>query len=365
MTGLFDEGAGGLDSEAFQTALDEVGLEMGFSARRDAVHGSLRMLAERSDEAVELARLAVNAPRFDADPIARIRSQLVAGIRARERDPRTQASRRWDEALYGDHPYARPDEGTVESLQAIGADDLKEMHRRLFAKGKLHIGIVGAIDADGAARLLDRIFGELPQEPGLSPIGPASLNFGQEIRVDYDLPQSSLTMAWPGVPREDPDFFAAHLMNHILGGGTFSSRLYQEIREKRGLAYGVDSYLVNNDHADLLMITTASAAERIGETLAVIRHEVARMAAEGPSAEELEAARKTVIGGYAVSNLTTSGSIASTLVELQRSDLGIDYIDRRAEMIGRVTLEDTRRVAARLFSVEPSFMILGPAGEER
>src|SRR5690606_1080852 len=175
-----------------------------------------------------------------------------------------------------------------------------------------------------------------------------------------------LAFAFPGIKRTDPEFFAAYLMNHVLGGGTFTSRLYTEVREKRGLAYGVNSWLANADHASTLRISTATQAERAHEAQAVILDEVRRMAEEGPMQEELDAAKKTVIGGYAVSNLTSSGSVARTLVELQLEDLGIDYMTRRAELIEAVTLEDARAVAARLLTAEPSIMILGRAeGETR
>lgn len=364
MTGLFDEGAGEFEADAFQDRLDEVGVEMSFSARPDAIHGSVRMLAETRAEAVELVRLAVNQPRFDDPAFQRIRSQLVGSIRASERNPRTQASIRWAETLYGDHPYARREEGTPETLLALTPDDLRELHARLFAKGELHVAIVGAIDPASAGELLDRIFGELPEEPQLAPVEDARINFGETLHVEYDLPQSTLAFAWPGIERSDPEFFAAYLMNHILGGGTFSSWLYTEVREKRGLAYGVSSYLSNSEHAASLMVSTATQSGRVEETFEVIRGEVGRMVENGPTEEELEAAKKTVIGGYAVSNLTSSGSVARTLLELQLEDLGIDYMDRRTELIGQVNLEEVRSVASRIFTTEPSIMILGPSSAE-
>lgn len=359
MTGLFDEGAGDLDSDTFQDRMDEVGVEMSFNARADAIYGSVRMLADKREESVELVRLAVNEPRFDEAPFERIRAQVTGSIQARERDPATLAAHRWAELLYGDHPYARRQEGTVESLTAIEPDDVRKMHRRLFARGDLHIAIVGAIDAEAARSMIDRIFADLPETPELAPVEDAEMRFGERLHVEYDLPQSSLRLAWPGIDRSAPEFFAAYLMNHILGGGTFTSRLYAEVREKRGLAYGVGSWLSNADHAASLMISTATQADRAEETLAVILDEVRRMATEGPDEAELEAAKRTVIGGYAVSNLTSSGSVARTLLELQIEDLGIDYIDRRAELLERVTLEEVRDVAARLFATEPSILILG------
>ncbi len=360
MTGLFDEGAGALDSNAFQEAIDDASAEMRFNATRDGIHGSVKLLADQREEALALVSLAINEPRFDNDPIARIRSQMVAGIKARERDPQTQASHKWIKELYGDHPYARRGRGTEQSLSSITSDDLKTSHQRIFARDNLAVGIVGAIDEETAKRVLDLLFGNLPAKSNLAEVGDTAVQPGRRVHVEYDLPQTSLRLAWPGIKRKDPDFFAAYVMNHILGGGSFSSRLYNEIREKRGLAYGVNSYLVNFDHASSLGINTATRSDRAAETLNIIMDEVERMAGEGPSEQELEAAKKTIIGGYAVSNLDSSSAVASTLVQLQLSDLGIDYIERRAGLIEKVSLEQAKTVAERLFSIEPSVMIVGP-----
>ena len=209
MSGLFDEGAGEFDSDTFQTKLDDAGAEMRFGAARDTIFGSMRMLAEKKDEAFALLRLAVEQPRFDAAPIDRIRAQMVSGIVANQRDPETAAQVKWAEALYGTHPYARPDEGTEKSLATITADDLRAYHGRVFARDNLNVAIVGAIDAETVKRELDRLFGELPEKSGLQPVEKVDLKLGQEVRVDYNLPQTSLQLAYPGVPRDAPDFFAA------------------------------------------------------------------------------------------------------------------------------------------------------------
>lgn len=360
MTGLFDEGAGDLDSDAFQEAIDDASAEMRFTATRDAVHGSVRLLADQRDEALALVALAINEPRFDPKPMERIRSQIVASLKARERDPQTQAAHKWVEELYGDHPYSRRNRGTDGTLSQIAPDDLKAFHRRVFAREKLHVGIVGAIDAETAAAVLDQLFGALPERAELQTVANTQLKPGLEISVSFDLPQTSLRLAWPGIGRKDPEFFAAYVMNHILGGGSFSSRLYDEVREKRGLAYGVSSYLVNFDHASSIGISTATRADRAAETLQIILNEVERMAADGPTADELVLAKKTIIGGYAVVNLDSSSSVANTLVELQLADLGIDYVEKREGLIESVTLEQAQAVASRLFSVKPSIMIVGP-----
>jgi len=364
MSGLFDEGAGDLDSEAFQTKLDDAGAEMRFGAGRDTIYGSMRMLAEKRDAALDLLKIAVQKPRFDQAPVDRIRSQMVAGIVASAKDPDTEAEVRWAEALYGSHPYARPDDGTEKSLTAITTDDLDAYHKAVFARDTLKVAVVGAIDADTLKLKLDELFGDLPEKSDLRPVANVDLHLGQEVRVDYDLPQTSLQLAYPGVSRDAPDFFAAYLMNHILGGGTFSSRLFDEVREKRGLAYSVDSSLVTNKYSSGLVISTATRSDRAQETLQVMRDVIRRMAEEGPTEAELSAAKKYVIGSYALNNLDTSTAIAATLLSLQEQDLGIDYIQRREALIDAVTLDQVKAVARKLLVAEPALLVVGPSFKE-
>ncbi len=346
MTGLFDEGAGDLDSEAFQTRLDTVGAEMGFEENRDGIYGTMRMLAESKDAAFDLLRLAINEPRFDQGPIDRIRGQILSGILAGENDPNTVAQTRWLRAIYGDHPYSRPHEGTKQSVTAITADDLRAAHKAMFARNGLHVAVVGAIDAATLKTELDRLFGDLPEKQVLRPVADTGLKLAQQLQVDYDLPQTSLQMAFPGVKRSDPDFYAAALMN--------------QIREKRGLAYNVSSALVDYDHASALVIATATRSDRAGETLAVIQDVVNRMVRDGPTEQELAAAKEYLIGAYAINNLNSSSAIASTLIELQLSHLGIDYIQRRAGYINAVTLDQVKAAARKLLATEPAVMVVGP-----
>lgn len=361
MTGLFDEGAGTLDSEAFQVRLDDAGAEMGFSETRDAIYGSMRMLADQKDEAFDLLRLAVNEPRFDQAPIDRIRSQIMAGIIASQRTPEFKAQEMWRAAIYGSHPYARNDNGTAQTLGSITPDDLRKFHKAQFARDNLHVGVVGAIDGPTLAALLDKVFAPLPEKAALTPVPDVQLKLDQTLRVPYDQPQTNIQMAYPGVARSDPEFFAAFLMNHILGGGTFTSRLFDEVREKRGLVYSVDSGLANNAHSNAMSISTATRSDRAAETLKVIEDTVAKMAADGPTEAELAAAKKYVIGAYAINNLDTSGAIARSLVELQIDDLGIDYIQRRASIIDAITLDQVKAAAKKLLTAKPAVMILGPA----
>ncbi|PBB51832.1 MULTISPECIES: pitrilysin family protein [Mesorhizobium] len=360
MSGLFDEGAGDLDSEAFQIKLDDVGAEMSFEAQRDGTYGSMRMLAEQRDGAFDLLRVAVNQPRFDQAPIDRIRAQILSGIIANERDPDTLAQRKWLEAIYGSHPYSRPGEGTKESLAGITPADLSAFHKATFARDGLYVAVVGDIDAKTLNRRLDQLFGDLPEKQTLAPVADVNPKLGQQVEVNYDLPQTSLQLAWPGVKRSAPDFYAAVLMNQILGGSPFTSRLWEEVREKRGLTYGVDSALVDHQHSNALVVTTATRADRAAETLSLMRKVVKQLADEGPTEAELEATKRNLIGGYAIDNLGSSSSIAATLVELQLDKLGIDYIQRHAALIDQVTLDQVKAAARKLLSAEPAIMSVGP-----
>jgi zinc protease len=364
MTGLFDEGAGDLDSAAFQKKLDESGAEMSFTASRDGIYGTMRLLADQKTEALDLLKMAVQSPRFDQAPIDRIRAQIVSSIRASSRDPQTEAQDKWSTALYGDHPYSRRSEGSEETLASITSEDLKAFHKAVFAREKLKIAVVGAIDAETLKSELDAIFGPLPEKPQLVEIPDVTPKLNQTVKVEYPLPQSSMQLAYPGVKRSDDDFFAAVLMNHILGGGTFSSRLFDEVREKRGLAYGVNSALVNYDHANALSIGTSTRSDRAGETLDLIKTVVRGMADEGPTEAELTAAKKYLIGGYAINNLNSSRAIASTLVELQIEGLGADYMEKRGDLINGVTLEQVKAAATKLLINDPAILIVGPAAKE-
>ena len=360
MTGLFDEGAGDLKSDAFQERMDNLGAEMSFSATQDSVSGGIRMLAENRDAVTGLLALAVNKPRFDQDAVDRIRQQVVASIEASQRDPSTIASRKFSEVLYGSHPYARPNDGTVKSLQSIARDDLVNFHRKNFARDHLTIGVVGAINAKDLGALLDKVFGELPAMAELVPVPDAKLALGTTTSLNFDMPQTSISFVYPAIPRKDPEFFAAYLMNHILGGG-FTSRLYAEVREKRGLAYSVSSSMILRDHVSALMISTATRPDKAQESLKIIREQVAAMAADGPTEEELAAAKSFLKGSYAVNNLDSSAAIAETLVSLQEAGLPRDYIDKRSELIDAVTLDQVKAIAKKLLEAEPAILIFGPA----
>ncbi|MDX2388253.1 insulinase family protein [Sinorhizobium medicae] len=360
MSELLLEGAGDLDSDAFQQQLDDVGAKINLWVGLDAVEVNLQVPVERKDDAFDLLRLAIERPRFDQAPMDRVRAKIVTGITAEAKDPLAVSGDVWMKAIYGDHPYSRPVQGSPESLAAATTSDLKALHNRVFARSNLVIAATGAIDADALKSAMDQIFGRLPAEPSLMPVSETAPKLAQFISLPYDLPQNKLLLAYPGVSRKDPQFFAAYLMNHILGGESFTSRLWNEVREKRGLTYGIQSHAENYDHASAFVINTATRADRAGETLSVIDTEIKRMADEGVTEEELEMAKRTRLGGYAIHNFNSSNATANTLVDIQLKNLGIDFLDERQRLIEAVTVEDISSVAKRLLSAKPALMIVGP-----
>jgi len=361
LSALLDEGAGELDSSAYRSKLEELGISVGFSAGSDRFSGSMRAIREDRETAFDMLRLALNEPRFDEDAIERMRDAIRTSIVRAKADPSAIAGVKLRETIFSDHPYARPGRGTEQTINAITRDDLLAMHKNVFASGNLKIGVVGAISAEELSILLTKTFAPLPKEANLKEIPTVVPQLGVVEKIDMVVPNASISLVYKGLSRDDPDFFAAHLMNHILGGGTFSSRLYREVREKRGLAYGVSSSIVTRGQTNYLIAGTSTRAENKDEALEVIKQEFARMVDKGVTKEELDTAKKYVAGAYAINNLDTSGKIARVLVALQTEKLGIDYIDTRVQQIEAVTLEDVNRMAKELLSVEPTIVTLGPA----
>ncbi len=350
LAGLLDEGAGDLDNQAFQRALDEKAIEMSFHAERDHISGRMRTLTRNLDRAGELLKLAINAPRLDEEPFERVREQMNARLRHDAKDPSTMAGKAWRQRVFPGHPYSQASDGEVETLAAIAREDLKAIAAKLISRGALHVAVVGAVDADRAARLIDTIFADLPAKAQLQAISDAPFQGlgGVEI-VDLDVPQSTIRFGRPALKREDPDYMASVVLAHVLGGGTgLSSRLFREVREKRGLAYSVSASVATFDHASYLYGGTTTKNERANESLEVIQAEILDMSKGNISEEELEKGKKYLVGSYPL-RFDTSTKIAGQLVHIQLDGHGVEWLVERNRRIGAVTMADARRTAERLF----------------
>ncbi|KQP61511.1 MULTISPECIES: pitrilysin family protein [unclassified Methylobacterium] len=357
---LLDEGAGDLVSDAFQERLAARAIELSFHAGHDSIGGSLKMLVKHADEAIDLLALALAKPRFDPDAVERVRGQTLAGLRYQQNDPGVMASRRFFREGFAGHPYSRPSSGTPESVAAITRDDLVAMHRHLIGRGGIKVAAVGAIDAARLADALNRAFGVLDETAPLEAVPQTVVqDLGRRVVVDLDVPQSVIRFGMGGVAWRDPDFIPAYVFNHIFGGGSFTSRLFQEVREKRGLAYSVGTSLVSHRASAITWGYTATKNERVGEAMTVISEELNRLIAEGPSDEELQKAKDYLTGSYAL-GFDTSTKIAHQLVQIAFEGLGMDYIARRNTLVADVTQADIRRAAAR--TVADGRMLVVAAG---
>ncbi|MFC3527748.1 M16 family metallopeptidase [Paracoccus mangrovi] len=360
MTALLEEGAGEMNSVQFAEAVEGLGARLDFDAGDDSLIVSARALTENRDQAAELLRLALTEPRFDADAVERVRGQLQSVIRNEATDPEAIAAKELARQAWGDHPYATSVNGTAESVAALTRDDLIDAKNRILARDRVVVAAAGDISAAELGALLDKILGGLPEQ-GSAPLPQAAklqLTGGVTV-IDWESPQTVVTFAQPGLPISDPDYFAAAVADHILGGGGFSSRLMDEIREKRGLTYGVSTGLANKLYGDYWVGGMASANEKVAEAVDLIRQEWDRFAEGGVTDQELADAKTYLTGEYPL-RFNGNGRIAGILGAMQLIGLPADYVNTRNARVEAVTAEDVARVSKRLLnSGEIRFVLVG------
>ncbi len=363
MTGLIEEGSGEMTAQEFQTAREALAARFSFRAYDDTLSISASVLTENRDAALALLRQALTDPTFEQDALDRVRAQVLSGIASAEKDPNDIAGMAFDAAAFGDHPYGSSIDGTVETVNALTREDMFEAHRNALTRDRVFVSVVGDITADQVGPMLDDLLGDLPAE---GPPLPGDVAFGLDggiTVVEFDTPQSVAYFGHAGIKRDDPDFFAAYIMNQVLGAGGFESRLMTEVREKRGLTYGIRSYLVPKFHSEMVFGSVASSNATIAEAIEVIRAEWARMAEDGLTPEELETAKTYLTGEYPL-RFDGNSEIAKIMVGMQMIELPPDYVINRNDYIEAVTLEDVNRVAAELLKPEElHFVVVGkPVG---
>jgi zinc protease len=359
MTGLLEEGAGEMDAQAFAEAVEGLAASFEFDSSRDQVTVSARMLSQNRDEAADLLRAALAEPRFDEAAIERVRGQVLSILESNARDPSDIAVTTFNAMAYGDHPYGSPQEGTPESVAALTRDEIVAAHRAALTRGRVAVGAAGDITPEELGLLIDRILGDLPAEAPARP-APVALDLeGGVTVIDFPTPQSVAFFGQPGIERDDPDFFAAFVLNQVLGGSGFRSRLMEEVRVNRGLTYGIGSFLSLADLSPALLGQFSSSNELVAEAVEVVRAQWADLAENGITQDELDAAKRYMTGEYPL-RFDGNGRIAGILAAMQSDDMPADYIVNRNAYVEAVTLEDVRRVAARLLRPEVlHFVVVG------
>jgi zinc protease len=353
-----DEGAGQYNSEAFQQLLADHSISLRFASGRDDFSGSLKTLSRKKDIAFELLELALTTPRFDAEPLERMRAANLARIQRSRAKPEWMAARLMNDIAYGNHPYAQNSGGTLTTLQNITADDLNTFVKDRLALNNLVIAVVGDITPEDLSQTLENVFGKLPKTAALKDIPDLTLkNTNTTTLYAHDIPQTIIRITQAGIDRDDPDFYTASIMNYILGGSGFGSRLMEEIREKRGLTYGIYSGLSQSNHIDTLNVSTSTKNETTREMLDLIKAEWQKMKNQPVTEAELADAKSYLIGSMPLS-LSSTDNISSLLLGLQLDGLPIDYLDQRADKINAVTQSDISRVAAALLTPDQMITIL-------
>lgn len=352
LSNIMDEGAGDLTSQEFQKSLSDNSISLSFNSGRDNFSGQVKTLSRNKDKAFNLLKLALTKPRFDTEPVERMRLSNITRVKSSMGDPGWIAARIFNDVVFQGHPYALNSGGTLSSLPAITIDDLKAFKKNWLTKDRLMVGATGNINKKELAKILDQIFGDLPATGKQETIKDHKVqNSGKSFYFEQDIPQTMISMVIPSIKRDDPDYYALQVMNYIFGGGGFGSRLMTEIREKRGLTYGIYSGLLSQKHLKGFTISTSTKNESVKEMRTLISQEIKRIIATKVSDQELKDAKSYIVGSMPLS-LTSTGKISGILLSLQLKDRPIDHIDTFPDKINAVTAVDIQRVAKRILKFD-------------
>jgi zinc protease len=357
-TELLDEGAGDLDTTAYQSRLEDLSSSLDFYTDLDVISARLRTLSGNVAATFDLVRLALTAPRFDAGPVERIRSAVLAALGRDQRQPTAIAARLWWKTAFAGFPYGRSTRGTPDAIAQITPDDMRGLVRARFAKDVLVIGVVGDITPAALGPLLDQTFGSLPDHAAPDALANADMHPAKDVIVsELNIPQSVVEFGEPGIKRNDPDWYAALIVLNILSSGGLTSRVALEVREERGLAYSISASLYPMQHAGIIHGEVGSQNANVAQSIDLIRHEWRRMHDDGPTAKELADSKTYLTGSYALS-LDSTERIAAVLMAVQLDHLGIGYLDQRNALIEKVSLADAKRVAKRLLDPNGLFFVV-------
>lgn len=362
MSALLDEGAGDLDDQSFHKALDETATQLHFSASRDIINGSIKMLKKHKERAADLLNMAMFAPRFENDAVERVKAQIVASIRSASTNPSEIAAKKLMKLAFGDHVYGNLVKGSEQTLAEISQANLQQTAMQNFNRSHPYLVIVGDVSEAEAEALVTRIFaGRKAQGDEVNTIPEADFaGIGKAEHHYMDVPQAVVNFAMPSIPQNDPNFMTLLVLNHILGGGGFSSRLMEEIREKRGLTYGIHTSLMPLKHGSLITGSAATSADKMPETIKILRQEITKMHDSGVTDEELTDAKTYLTGAYPL-RFDTGAKIAHQLLSMQYFNFGMDFINQRNNMVNKVSKADVANMAASLLAVENMAQItVGP-----
>lgn len=352
------DGAPALDENGLGEAWADLGASFEASADNDALHYTLRSLTDPPllEQAARLAARQIGEPSWPADVWPRDRARWIATLKEANTRPATVAGYAFAAAVYGSHPYGA--RTTPETLMRVGVEDMQAFHGQHIAACRAKVSIVGAVSRAQAQALVATLLSRLPAAAGCAPLPPvgeiASLSAPVEENIPFASAQAHVLIGQPGFQRRDPDFLALLVGNHILGGGGFVSRLTHEVREKRGLSYSVYSYFAAGLHAGAFTVGLQTRPDQAAQAVQVSRDVIARFVAEGPTEDELRAAKDNLIGGFAL-RIDSNKKLLANVANIAWNDLPLDYLDQWARKVEALTVADVRAAMAR--KLQPERMV--------
>jgi zinc protease len=360
ISAMMDEGAGAYDAQAFKQLLLEKNIQFRASSSSDHFSIQLRCTKDNIADLFDIMKLILFQLRFDKAAMDRIKQQMQTSLQQSLHAESTVVMDAFRQQAFPNHPYGTGTQTHLDDMPAITKEAMEQYIKDWFTQENLQITVAGAIDESQLSKHLDDILGKLPTTGHKNTVGHKDLITPGDVKVvDMDIPQSVIVFYQPGIARSDPDFYATYILCKILGDGGFKSRLWDEVREKRGLAYYIDADLKWSPHANYLVGSTGSANASVKEVIDLIRQEWEKILEKGVTQEELDFVKERMIGSYPL-GFTSTKQIAGVLNQYQQDGLAPDFIAQRNNYIKKIALDDVNRVAKKLIQPKNlSFIVVG------
>ena len=338
--------------------LDFIGAGLSAGCGEDLATVSMTVLKKDLATGLELLAEVLTLSTFPQEEIDRQKQSIIASIKAREENPGDIAQRRFAAALYPQSPYGRPVEGSEASVKGLEQQSLRAFYERYYRPNRTILSVVGDISHQEIARALNEAFRSWPKgEPATAPVAPSKVGTAETLRVNKELTQANIILGHEGVGRENPDYYAIQVMNYILGGGGFSSRTLDSIRNERGLAYSVYSYFSAEKGHGTFELVMQTKNETALEAIRIAKAEIRRMREELVTEQELSDAKDYLTGSFPL-RFDTNRKVANFLAQVEYFQLGLDYPERYADFIKKVTREDVQHVAQKYLKPETLITVI-------
>ncbi len=353
------EGAGDMDSESFSRALESSATKLSFSADTDDFYANLTMLREYKEKSFSYLGMALTKARLDDGAFDRVKRQTLTTIKQQQEKPNYRLSRTWQTQIFGTHPYSKEELGTEETVANIKQSDLLYFTKNYLTRANIIISVVGDVTADELSTLLDKNLENLPADykPDVKLEDVSTRKDAKQTVVEQDIPQTIVQFGFEGLKRDDKDYITGFVVNYLLGGGSLTSRLNDELREKRGLTYSASSMLIPLQHAAVFEGRFATRNEKVGEALSVLKQTLKEFADNPASEKQLADAKRFLTGSFVV-GLDSNNSIVNFLTMMQLHHLGIDYMDKRNSLINMVTKKQVDEMAKRLIQLDKLQLVM-------